>query len=179
MIGRLLNIEPVIGATATKMEVLDRMTSVALIHIAAHASSKSGEIALTPNPTRPSQVPNKEDFLLTMAEILNVQVRAQLVVLSCCHSGRGEIRAEGVVGIVRGFLAAGARSVLVTLWAIYDEATLMFMERFYHHLVKGRSSCEALNEAMRHLRESDSFSDVRHWAPFVLIGDDVTLTLPL
>lgn len=179
MIGRLLNIEPVIGATATKMEVLDRMTSAALIHIAAHASSESGEIALTPNPTRPFQVPNEEDFLLTMAEILNVQVRAQLVVLSCCHSGRGEIRAEGVVGIVRGFLAAGARSVLVTLWAIDDEVTLMFMEIFYDHLVKGRSSCEALNEAMRHLRESDSFSDVRHWAPFVLIGDDVTLTLPL
>ena len=179
MIGRLLNIEPVIGATATKMEVLDRMTSAALIHIAAHASSESGEIALTPNPTRPFQVPNEEDFLLTMAEILNVQVRAQLVVLSCCHSGRGEIRAEGVVGIVRGFLAAGARSVLVTLWAIDDEVTLMFMEIFYDHLVKGRSSCEALNEAMRHLRESDSFSDVRHWAPFVLIGDEVTLTLPL
>ena len=179
VIGHLLNIEPVIGATATKLEVLDRMTSVALIHIAAHASSISGEIALTPNPTRSSQVPNKEDFLLTMAEILNVQVRAQLVVLSCCHSGQGEIRAEGVVGIARGFLAAGARSVLVTLWAIDDEATFMFMERFYDHLVKGRSSSEALNEAMRHLRESDSFSDVRHWAPFVLIGDDVTLTLPL
>lgn len=179
MIGQLLKIIPVIGATATKMEVLGRMTSVALIHIAAHASSESGEIALAPNPTRPYQVPTEEDFLLTMAEILNVQVRAQLVVLSCCHSGRGEIRADGVVGIARGFLAAGARSVLVTLWVIDDEATCTFMERFYDHLVKGRSSSEALNEAMRQLRESDRFSDVIHWAPFVLIGDDVTLTFPL
>lgn len=179
MIGSLLNIQPVIGATATKMEVLDRMTSVALIHIAAHASSESGEIALAPNPTRPSLVPKEEDFLLKMAEILNVQVRAQLVVLSCCHTGQGEIRAEGVVGIARCFLAAGARSVLVTLWAIDDEATFTFMKRFYYHLVKGRSSSEALNEAMRHLRESETFSEVKYWAPFVLIGDDVTLTFPL
>ena len=178
MIGRLLNIQPVTGKTATKMEVLDRITSVALIHIAAHASIKSGDIALAPNPTRPSQVPREEDFLLTMAEILNVKVRAQLVVLSCCHSGQGEIRAEGVVGIARGFLAAGARSVLVSLWAVDDEATFEFMKSFYEHLGKGRSSSEALNKAMRCLRESDKFSDVKFWAPFVLIGDDVTLKFP-
>ena len=178
MIGRLLNVQPVTGKTATKMEVLDRITSVALIHIAAHASFKSGDIALAPNPTRSSQFPREEDFLLTMAEILNVKVRAQLVVLSCCHSGQGEIRAEGVVGIARGFLAAGARSVLVSLWAIEDEATFEFMKSFYEHLGKGRSSSEALNKAMRCLRESDKFSDVKYWAPFVLIGDDVTLKFP-
>lgn len=179
MIGRLLNIQPVIGAMATKMEVLDQITSAALIHFAAHAAAEFGEIALAPNTTRTSQLPREEDYLLTMAEILNVQVRAQLVVLSCCHSGQGDIhRAEGVVGIARGFLAAGARSVLVSLWAIDDEATLEFMERFYEHLVKGRSASEALNRAMRCLRESDSFNEVRHWAPFVLIGDDVTLKFP-
>ena len=54
-------------------------------------------------------------------------MRAKLVVLSCCHSGRGEIKAEGVVGIARAFMGAGARSVLVSLWAIDDEATLEFM----------------------------------------------------
>ena len=54
------------------------------------------------------------------------------MVLSCNHSGRGRIlKGEGVVGIARAFLAAGARSVLVTLWVIDDEATMMFMEIFY------------------------------------------------
>lgn len=178
MIGRLLNISPVTGTAATKATVLHYLSSVALIHIAAHAKTYTGEIALAPGPIIPSQMPREEDFLLTMAEILTVQVRAQLVVLSCCHSAQGEIRAEGVVGIARSFLAAGARSVLVSLWAIDDEATLEFMKGFYRHLVEGRSASEALNRAMRCLGETDKFSDVRHWAPFVLIGDDVTLKFP-
>ena len=113
--------------------------------------------------------------MLTMADVLSVQLRARLVVLSCYHSGRGEIKAEGVVAIARAFMGAGARSVLVSLWAIDDEATLEFMKSFYHHFVKGKSEGESLNQAMKCLRESDKYSHVKYWAPFVLIGDDVTL----
>ena len=104
-------------------------------------------------------------------------MRARLVVLSCCHSGHGEIKAEGVVGIARAFLGAGARSVLVSLWAIDDDATLEFMKSFYLHLAEGRSASESLNRAMKCLKKSEKFSEVKHWAPFVLIGDDVTLDL--
>ena len=112
-----------------------------------------------------------------MKDVLSVELRARLVVLSCCHSGRGEIKAEGVVGIARAFLGAGARSVLVSLWAIDDKATLAFMKSFYSHLAKRISASEALNRAMKCLRDSDEFSEVKCWAPFVLIGDDVTLEL--
>ena len=108
---------------------------------------------------------------------MNVKLRARLVVLSCCHSGRGDIKAEGVVGIARAFLGAGARSVLVSLWAIDDEATLEFMKSFYQKLMEGRSAGESLNRAMNSMRESDKFSEVKYWAPFVLIGDDVTLEI--
>jgi len=121
--------------------------------------------------------PDGKHFILTITDVLNVQIGARLVVLSCCHSARGEIKAEGVVGIARAFLGAGARSVLVTLWAIDDEATLELMRNFYLHLVKGRSASESLNQAMKCMRESDQFSAVKYWAPFVLIGDDVTLGL--
>jgi len=65
-----------------------------------------------------------------MSDVLAVRLRARLVVLSCCHSGRGEVKSEGVVGIARAFLAAGARSVLASLWAISDEATMEFMKSF-------------------------------------------------
>ena len=51
------------------------------------------------------------------------------------------------------------------------------MKSFYSNLVKGISASESLNKAMKHMRESDHFHEVRHWAPFVLIGDDVTLEL--
>ena len=76
--------------------------------------------------------------MLKIADVQAVQLRARLVVLSCCHSGQGEIKAEGVVGIARAFLGAGARSVLASLWAI-DEATMMFMKVFYRHLRKGKA----------------------------------------
>jgi len=92
-----------------------------------------------------------------------------------CHSAQGKITSEGVVGIARAFLGAGARSVLVSLWAIDDAATLEFMKGFYQHLITGKSASEALNQAMNSMRESEEFSEVKYWAPFVLIGDDVTL----
>ena len=170
MIGEMVGSTPLVGRQATKDEVLRRLGSVALVHIAAHGNIETGEIALAPNSTC-----GEADFILTMKDVKQVQLRARLVVLSCCHSARGEIKAEGVVGIARAFLGAGARSVLVSLWAIDDKATLEFMKNFYQHLVAGKSASEALNRAMNCMRESTEFSDVTHWAPFVLIGDDVAL----
>ena len=175
MIGEILQAVPLVGKQATKDEVLRRISSVALVHIAAHGKMETGEIALAPNTTRSSVNPAREDYLLTMKDVLNAQIRARLVVLSCCHSAWGEVKSEGVVGIARAFLAAGARSVLVSLWAIDDEATMEFMKLFYGQLVDRRSASEALNEAMKSMRKSDRFSAVKYWAPFVLMGDDVTL----
>ena len=175
MIGHIVGTSPLTGTKATKDEVLKRLSSVALVHIAAHGSMKTGEIALAPNPSRTSNEPDEQEFLLTMKDVLGVNLRARLVVLSCCHSGRGDIKSEGVVGIARAFLGAGARSVLVSLWAIDDDATLEFMKVFYQHLAKGSLASEALKHAMKSLRKSTQFGAVKHWAPFVLIGDDVTL----
>ena len=135
MIGKILNITPITGRQATKREVLKRLSSVSLVHFAAHGCMETGEIALTPDPHRISTVPTEEDYILTIGDVLNVQLRAKLVVLSCCHSGRGEIKAEGVVGIARAFMGAGARSVVVSLWAVEDKVTLEFMKCFYQHLL--------------------------------------------
>ena len=115
MIGKLLKTTPLTGKDATKDEVVKRLKSVALVHIAAHGCAKSGEIVLTPNADRSSQIPRKQDYILTMSDVQAVCLRTRLVVLSCCHSGRGEVKSEGVVGIARSFLCAGARSVLVSL----------------------------------------------------------------
>ncbi|XP_078377733.1 tetratricopeptide repeat protein 28-like [Oculina patagonica] len=172
MIGQLLGVEPLLGQCATKQAVLERLHSVSLIHFAAHGNAERGEIALAPVCTA-TAVPGEEDYLLTMSDISQVQLRAKLVVLSCCHSGRGQIRAEGVVGIARAFLGSGARSVLVALWALDDIATEQFMRRFYEHLVRGESASESLHEAMKWMR-GNGFTEVSEWAPFMLIGDNVT-----
>ena len=174
IIGTMLGTAPLIGEEATKVEVLKRLPEVALIHIAAHGRMETGEILLAPHLTA-SPKPKEKDYILTMADVLQTKLRANLVVLSCCHSARGEIKAEGVVGIARAFLGAGARSVLVSLWALEDDVTLEFMKCFYQYLTEGQSASEALNRTMNFMRESDKFNKVKQWAPFVLIGDDVKL----
>ena len=174
MIGELLHTAPLTGKNATKAEVLKRMMSAALIHIAACGDENFGEIFLAPNPERTCQIPEEEDYMLTMSDVHALRLQARLVVLSSPHSGRGEVKSEGVVGIARAFLCAGARSVLVSLWAIDDVATLMFMKHFYQHLADRKSASLALHYAMKSLRETKEYSAINYWAPFVLIGDDVT-----
>ena len=176
-IARRLGVWPLIGQDATKKAVLEKLNSVSLIHIAAHGNAERGEIALAPlHPIPPgstTEIPKEDDYLLKMSDISKVKVRAKLVVLSCCHSGCGQIRAEGVVGIGRAFLGAGARSVLVALWALEDRATKKLMSRFYENLVRGESASASLHAAMKWMRDH-GFTEVSRWAPFMLIGDDVT-----
>ena len=176
MIASILNTIPLIGRHATKAEVMKQMSSVGLIHIAAHGNNLTGEIALSPNPGWTSQFPQEDDFILKMSDVQAANIRARLVVLSCCHSGRGRIlKGEDVVGIARAFLAAGARSVLVALWVIDDEATMVFMKGFYQHLRDGKTASVAVHQSMKYLRESEEFSEMGYWAPFQLIGDDVRI----
>ena len=171
-IGQLLGIEPLLGQCATKQAVLERLNSVSLIHFSAHGNAERGEIALSPQYSTNSN-PHEEDYVLTTSDISQVGLRAKLVVLSCCHSGGGQIRAEGVVRIARAFLGSGARSVLVALWAIEDRATEHFMKCFYKHLFRGVSASESLHETMKWMRRN-GFTKVSQWAPFMLIGDNVT-----
>ena len=177
MIGKILGSQPLTGEDATKEAVLQRIASVALVHIAAHRRKETGEIFLAPDPRWESKPSTEEDWIMKMSDIQAVRLRARLVVLSYSHSGQGEVSSEGVVGMARAFLFAGARSVLATLWAIDDEATMMFMKSFYQQLGSGESASVALQRAMKCLRDSHDFSAPRYWAPFVLIGDDVKIEL--
>ncbi|XP_020606532.1 tetratricopeptide repeat protein 28-like [Orbicella faveolata] len=172
MVAKKLGVEPLLGRQATKQAVLQAMNSVALIHIGAHGDAERGAIALAPSFRIPNGIPQEGLYLLTMSDISKIQLRAKLVVLSCCHSARGQTKAEGAVGTARAFLGSGARSVLVSLWALDDKATEQLMTHFYDHLVAGESAGESLHEAMKWMRSKGY--DVNQWAPFILIGDDVT-----
>ncbi|KAK3703343.1 hypothetical protein QZH41_001506 [Actinostola sp. cb2023] len=150
MIGELLGVKPFIGPQATKEATKQNLREgVAIIHFAAHGTTH-GEIFLTPSTT--GSLPNEQDYILTMKDVQESGVRPQLVVLSCCHSGRGDVKAEGVIGMSRAFLAAGARAVVASLWAIADEATMVFMEKFYKHLKEGESASKSLQHAMKDMR---------------------------
>ena len=172
-IGGLLNVQPLLGKDATKKNVLQHIENANLVHIAAHGDRERGQILLAPNGNKDK--PSKDDYMLMMSDLENKCMMAKLVVLSCCHSAKGEIKSEGVVGLARAFLGAGARSVLVALWAIDDKATLFFMKEFYKDLKSGKKTNESLSQAMKTMKRTKTFSEPWYWAPFVLIGDDVTV----
>ena len=98
----------------------------------------------------------KDDMLLTLSEILELRLRADMVVLSACNTGSGKVtRAEGVASLGSAFLAAGAASVMVSLWQVADSSTAFLMEEFYRNLVAGKSKSAALAAARQTLIAKD------------------------
>ena len=105
MMGQILQIEPLTTENASKDEVLSRLNSVSLVNVAAHGRAETGEILLSPN-LGSCQRPKEKDFLLTIADVLYAKLNAKL--------GRRKFQAEGVVGMARAYLGAGARSVIAS-----------------------------------------------------------------
>ena len=171
-LANLFQATPLLGREARKQVVLQLLSKASIIHIAAHGEPNRGEIILAPNPSH-DQSP--ESFLLTQEDITSISVQARLVVLCCCYTGRGKVSSEGVVGIARSFLAAGARSVLATLWPINDWASPELMKKFYEELFEETPICEALRTAKNFLleHENKNFQSIRVWAPFTIYGEDV------
>jgi CHAT domain-containing protein len=113
-----------------------------------------------------------EDGILQAHEIFPLNLNAELVVLSSCFSGFGEIDPnEGNLGIYRSFLIAGAKSVIVSLWPVEDESTALLFTKFYEHHQRGKSKAEALRLAKMYLKNETEFSHPFFWAPFILIGE--------
>ena len=116
-----------------------------------------------------------EDGTLRLAEIYNLSLNADLVVLSACETGLGQlVRGEGVIGLTRGFLYAGASSVLVSLWRAADATTATLMVDFYRELLTGKRASRALREAKLGAIHRDPESAKPYsWSAFVLVGEDV------
>ena len=99
-----------------------------------------------------------------------MKLDADLVVLSACHTARGKINSEGVIGLARAFQIAGARTVVTALWAIPDGATKCFMELFYGHLCSGHPVADAIRETQITMLESKEFNEVINWGSFKVFG---------
>ena len=177
----LLGAQALVEGEATKEKVLKFIHDASIVHIAAHGEPDSGEIFLAPNSTKTEQnssLPNENSYLLKQQDIMKIAINARLVVLCCCHTGKGHISSEGVVGLARAFLCAGARSVLATLWSIHDEGTKGFMKNFYGEIFKETSVCEALRKTMNMFQshENEEFRSFMIWGPFAIYGEDVCFT---
>ena len=110
-----------------------------------------------------------QDGILTAKEISLLDLRgAELVILSACETGKGEISTEGVFGLQRAFKMAGAQSILMALWPVSDEATQLMMTEFYKHWVAEKmSKRDAFLNARKAVREQ--YPEPRYWASFILL----------
>lgn len=114
-----------------------------------------------------------QDGILRLQEIYNLDLNAELVVLSACETALGkEIKGEGLVGLTHGFLTAGSRRVVASLWRVDDKATSELMRRFYQGMLKdGLRPADALRKAQVSLIQDKSFGHPFYWAAFTLQGD--------
>ncbi len=150
-----------------------RLDQYRYVHFAAHAliddrvPARSGIVLSLVGDS-------KEDGVLQMGEIMRLKLNANLVTLSACSTGLGKLfDGEGMVGLTRAFLYAGADSVVVSLWNVNDYATAELMKDFYRNLNRHLPKDEALRQAklaMLKGRRRES-SHPYFWAPFVLVGE--------
>ena len=173
-IAALFGAEALTGGAATEAHIKQQMAAPRLLHLATHGLLEYGfpdESGVRDLPGAIALAPgNGEDGLLTAAEIYGMNLNADLVVLSACDTGRGRITGDGVVGLSRAFISAGAPSVVVSLWAVSDESTAELMVEFYQQLDQGQDKAQALRQAMLTMLQQYP-EDPKHWAAFTLIGE--------
>jgi CHAT domain-containing protein len=150
---------------------VDRLRAAAaesrFVHIATHGQFR------TDNPMFSSIM--LSDSALSVYDFYDLRLAAELVTLSGCGTGLSVVTSgDELLGLVRGLLYSGTRAVLLTLWDVNDRSTADFMKLFYAKMPVTRDKSEALRQAVRELRQS--YPDVYHWAPFVLIGDTIQRT---
>jgi tetratricopeptide (TPR) repeat protein len=161
-------------AASLTLATSDRLADYRIVHFATHGLINSARpelsgLALSMVDARG----RNQDGFLRLNTIYNLRLSADLVVLSACQSALGkEIAGEGLVGLTRGFMYAGARRVIASLWQVDDVATAELMKRFYRGLLQERlTPAAALRAAQLELRGQPQWSSPFYWAGFLLQGD--------
>lgn len=167
LIAETLDTTHVHATEATKEKVLSLLSSRGILHLAAHGAHR---------PDRPelSHI-QLDDGQLTLLDLFRYPVHKDLVTLSACETGQVVIRAgDDPVGLWRGFLAAGARSLLVSLWQLEDSTSQQLMTAYYTELVSGKSRVAALRHVQKEwlATATGRWQHPFYWGAFQLIGDD-------
>jgi CHAT domain-containing protein/tetratricopeptide (TPR) repeat protein len=149
---------------ATRSRFRELAQDADVIHIAAHSIFRSDDPSFSSIQLR--------DGWMGLPDIFGLRLRARLVCLSSCQSGRNWVGGgDELVGLTRGFFHAGAASLLVSLWPVHDRATSELMIQFYRGVREGLPLAHSLSQAMKETRERSPYPG--HWAPFILVGAQV------
>jgi CHAT domain-containing protein len=163
------------GFAAHREAVLDgRFSRHRILHLATHGVIDTQQPELSGLVlSRFDASGRPRDGLLLLPDVFDLELSADLVVLSGCRTALGpHVRGEGLVGLVQGFLYAGAPRVLASLWSVQDRATAEWMRAFYDGLLRdGLRPAAAARAAQRRMRRQPGWETPYHWAGFVLQGE--------
>lgn len=152
---------------ATEEKFKENASQSSIIHLSTHSFLLKNQPLIIFSQSKDKS----EDGYLERGEILQLKLNSDLVVLSSCKSGLGEIdESEGVIGMQKSFFEAGARSIVVSLWDVNDKYTSLFMQSFYKFLSDGIDKSEALRKAKILFKKKYS-ANPYYWSAFVLSGD--------
>jgi CHAT domain-containing protein len=168
-------IKKAVGFDASRgLAMSDELSHYRVVHFAAHGllNDKHPELSGIVLSLLDRQGKEQDGFL-TLADVFRMNLTADLVVLSACGTALGrEVRGEGLIGLTRGFMYAGAARVVASLWNVDDAATADLMAHFYKRLLKdGQRPAEALRWAQAEMREQKRWRHPYYWAAFVLQGE--------
>jgi CHAT domain-containing protein len=157
------------------MALSAEMSRYRIIHFAAHGFLNTAQPELSGIVLSLFDEQGKsQDGFLRLNEIYNMKLRADMVVLSACQTALGkEIKGEGMIGLTRGFMYAGAARVSATLWRVDDNSTSQFMRRFYGEMLKRKRvrAPAALRAAQLRMMEKPQWKSPYFWAAFILQGE--------
>ncbi|MGD1903624.1 MAG: CHAT domain-containing protein [Geitlerinemataceae cyanobacterium] len=166
-IAQILNTQPLTGNDATEAKIRSNITKSRVVHLATHGTFDERDglrsaIAFAPTADL--------DGWITSKELLELDMNAEMVVLSACSTGRGRITGDGVVGLSRSLVASGAASVVVSLWDVDDGATEALMSSFYDAWARTNlDKAQALRVAM--LETMEDYPHPFFWSAFTFIGE--------
>jgi CHAT domain-containing protein len=153
-------------AQASEEIFKSRAPAFRMLHVASHgefngADALQSRLLLAKSGT--------DDGSLTVGDLYNMRLDADLVTLSACETGLGKVQTgDDVLGLTRGFLFAGSSNIVASQWKVDDQATGVLMQHFYANLSQGKPKREALREAQRETRKT--FAHPFYWAAFYLTG---------
>jgi CHAT domain-containing protein len=161
--------------TANREKALSpELSRYRIVHFATHGITNDQEPELSGLVlSLVDQRGKPQDGLLRLRDIYNLQLAAELVVLSACDTALGkEVKGEGLMSMVRGFMYSGTPRVLASLWKVDDEATAELMKEFYKHLLQeGMTPAAALRQAQITQMQKKSRQSPYYWAGFQLQGE--------
>lgn len=169
---------PLLGEQATEAALRQRLGEADVIHLATHSfwnrerPMSSGVLLTVPEPQPPAGKTDNDGALQAWEISSQLRLRAELVVLSACETGRGApALSEGIIGLTRALQSAGARSIVASQWKVADESTAALMVAFHQKLRQGWAKDEALRQAMASVQQAPRTAHPYYWAPFFLVGD--------